>query len=161
MQDRGGLDAGINESKFWIPKFLDRIRVPAIINWISPRSHGVRILAVMSGGDDFSTLSDVANRMNWSVTLTPDCEHAADVARSRDFAAILLDRDLVANWKHAVSELARSAPHSAVIVISYINESLFWEEVTSKGAYDVLRKPFAFNNVCAVISRAVTYWQLR
>jgi DNA-binding NtrC family response regulator len=115
----------------------------------------------MSGGDDFSTLSDVANRMNWSVTLTSDYEHATDVARSRDFAAILIDRDLAPNWKHAISELARSAPHSAVIVVSYINDSHFWEEVTSKGAYDVLRKPFGFDNVCAVISRAVTYWRLR
>jgi DNA-binding NtrC family response regulator len=140
---------------------MSGLRLPGSIGQRHEDTDAVKILAVMQGDADFEIVSDVASRMNWTVTLSPEYEHGARTAKLDGFAVVLCDRDLTANWKACLDEFVRSAPHSAIILMSSVNDSFLWEEVTSKGGYDVLRKPLCRDTVAAVVSRAVAYWRLR
>lgn len=117
------------------------------------------ILAMMRSGRDFSILSSVALRMDWSVTLASEYEEARQLTKSQTFAVVLIDRDLSSNWKHCLDGLIHSAPDSGIILLSRVEDPLLWEEVTTKGGYDVLRKPLNAQAVTAVLSRAITYWR--
>ena len=147
-------------SRTWISRLVSSM-LPGNTGRQVSRTDTVRILALMNGDCDFTVLSDVARRMNWTVTLTCDREHAEQLAKSDRFAVILCDRASGGNWKEMIAEFIRSSPCAAVILMSSTYDSLLWEEVTSKGGYDVLRKPLSDETVTAVVSRAVTYWRLR
>jgi DNA-binding NtrC family response regulator len=160
MHDQGETSAAPAENRAWISRLLNGVWPPRIAEERRSREERVNLLAVMNADADFATLSEVAGRMNWSVTLTANSESALESAKSASFAVILCDRDLTGNWKGLLREFIRSAPHSAVILLSSVNDSLLWEEVTSSGGYDVLRKPLCVETVGPLLSRAVTYWRL-
>jgi DNA-binding NtrC family response regulator len=144
----------------WISRLMSGLGLPDTIGQRRSATESVRILAMMKGGADFDVVADVAERMNWAVTLTSQYD-AARAAPLEGFAVVLCDRDLTANWRACLDEFVRAAPHSAVILMSNVNDSFLWDEVTSKGGYDVLRKPLSRETVSAVVSRAVAYWRLR
>jgi DNA-binding NtrC family response regulator len=161
MHDKGVAAAVPAASRVWLSRLLSGVWPAKNPEHRESGEEYVSLLAVMKADADFTALSEVAGRMHWSITLTGNQEFALESAKSHTFAVILCDRDLTANWKALLRAFIHSAPHSAVILLSNVNDSLLWEEVTSSGAYDVLRKPLRVETVSPLLSRAVTYWRLR
>ena len=108
-------------------------------------THGeIRVLAVMPRDQDSQALARIAEKANWKIEFASSRADALSLIKRHRFAVILCDRGLSlhSNWSHSIEDLASQAPESSVILASPANDDRLWQEVISRGGFDVLTKPF-------------------
>jgi DNA-binding NtrC family response regulator len=89
--------------------------------------------------------------------------HTAELALQRDiFGIIVAERDLPdGNWRDVLSCLERYSYNPLLIVISRLADERLWAEVLNRCGFDVLAKPFAYEEATRVIGHALNTWNRR
>lgn len=107
------------------------------------RYETVRLLAIMSAGSDREALLRIAGRQHWQVDLAPNTDYALDLLGAHRFAVIVYDCDTAGpNWRAVLDQLVKHSAGASVILASPTKDDHLWQEVTQRGGYDVVLKPF-------------------
>jgi DNA-binding NtrC family response regulator len=119
----------------------------------------IALVALMVGDEDRKLLAEISARNQWSVHFTDTCGDAWVVLNQLKAPVILCDRDLPSTeWRDVVQMMASSAHSACAILLSRVVDDYLWNEVISKGGYDVLAKPLREDDVVRSVRLALSYW---
>ena len=125
-------------------------------------SGAITVLAVSVSETECSCVEQVASVSGWEKAFAGTCQEAEELLANRQFAVILVDRDLPnTDWRVAIEGLAKIAPESCSVLISAVNDEYLWREVIQRGGFDVISKPLKPDQLRRRIDDAWLFWKSR
>jgi FixJ family two-component response regulator len=113
----------------------------------------------MPGDAERRALTGICSRNRWNLLFAETCEAARTALDKLKAPVILCDRDLPGKgWRGAVEDLASSPHRACIILVSEVVDTYLWNEVVSKGGFDVLSKPLREEDVVRAVRLAWSYW---
>jgi len=113
----------------------------------------------MTGDAERRALTGICSRNRWNLLFAETCEAARTALDKLKAPVILCDRDLPGKgWRGAVEDLASSPHRACIILVSGVVDTYLWNEVVSKGGFDVLSKPLREEDVVRAVRLAWSYW---
>jgi DNA-binding response OmpR family regulator len=117
-----------------------------------------RILIVEDDPEMRRLLADFLRAEGFQVTQAADAAEALQSARQMGFASVVLDKNLPGEGGlEILPRLRRLLPGTPVILITAFGDARTHEAAFSRGAYDLLFKPFNLDDLLAVLRRAGEY----
>jgi DNA-binding NtrC family response regulator len=96
---------------------------------------------------------------DWAVKFASCLEEVRRMCASQEPAAVLWDRELPTNWRTAVVDLADSAAHTPIILLSGDGTPLLWEEAVRLGGYDVVYRNATADQFAHVLRSAHSHFR--
>jgi DNA-binding NtrC family response regulator len=101
------------------------------------------ILSVSPDQEDHATLRHRLMQPIWSLYVADSVSSARKVLEAHNVAVVLCERDLIpGNWTEMLDVLMEIQNSPPLIVTSRLADDKLWSEALTRGAYDVLAKPF-------------------
>lgn len=125
------------------------------------RSELRTILLISPFEEDLSALQDIFRDSPWKVHGVRTCQEALVLLRENQSPVVICECDLLAGtWRDIWEALTLLDHHPELIVAcgSRASDAL-WAEVLSRGAYDLLLKPFDAGEVLRIVRLAWEHWE--
>ena len=111
------------------------------------------VLSISAAAGDRAALKRILQPMSWEVLEAECCEAGVPLLSRAPVTAVIADDILPdGDWRRVLTHtLSRPLPPK-LIVASRLADERLWAEVLNLGAYDLLAKPFAADEVRRVVS---------
>ena len=117
------------------------------------------VLLVSPCSDDHVVLPEILSHTNWEWHKTETCQQASELLIDHVVAVLICERDQPDGcWQDLLQRCTRVAAPPNLIVCSRLADEYLWAEVLNLGGYDVLIKPFDYEEVSRVIFNAWNSW---
>lgn len=114
------------------------------------------ILTAGSQDIDRKTVDRLCRRRRWRAEHSSCCEEAIRQIEARRPAVVIATKGVPGGgWRRIVEQLSRLPFRPAVIVASDVADSVFWGEVLSDGASDLLETPLDLSELEMVVGAAL------
>ncbi len=123
----------------------------------------IPLLSISPMLGDHVALRDILNRFDrrrWLVKTALTLDAALPLLQECTLPAVLCEKELGSlTWKDALAKLATLPVPPLLIVTSQLADDYLWAEALNLGAFDVLAKPFAGEELVRALRTAYLRWQ--
>jgi FixJ family two-component response regulator len=121
---------------------------------------GITLLAIGMPENECLSLEAVGAVEYWDKAYVRTLQDGMDMLATRQFAVILLDRDVCGTeWPTAIERLAKSASGSCIFLVSTVSDEYLWRAVVQHGGFDVISKPLQTDQLRRGVGRAWLFWK--
>jgi DNA-binding NtrC family response regulator len=119
------------------------------------------ILAVSPFAGDHASLARIFGQFGPGMRSTRTVAEALSILQAEAVAVVVAESTFPdgRSWKHLLEAIGTRRDSPRLIVTSRIADEHLWAEVLNLGGYDVLTKPFDFQEVSRVVSLAFSSWE--
>jgi two-component system nitrogen regulation response regulator GlnG len=120
----------------------------------------VTVLTVGDAADEHVSLRSILTHSNWRLFEAASCAEARAILERQRVSVVVCDELLPdGDWKQ-VLRTVEALPVSPPLIVTARNaDDLLWSEVLNLGGYDLLPKPFDFNEVVRAVGIAWLHWK--
>jgi DNA-binding NtrC family response regulator len=119
----------------------------------------VTVLAVLPE-DDLAAVRRIFRHTRWTLRTAGSCSQAARQMREEETGVVLCDVLLPdGSWIDVLNDAQALPAPPPVLVASRHADDFLWTEVLSRGAYNLLEKPFDGDELCRLVSLAWRHWR--
>ena len=98
----------------------------------------------------------------WNLAAAQDWETASERRRDYEAPILLCERESeMGTWKDVLQRVGSFEAPPLLIVASRTADEYLWAEALNLGAYDVLSKPYRWDEVVRVLSMGWLHWKNR
>jgi DNA-binding NtrC family response regulator len=118
------------------------------------------VLIVSPFSEEIAFLREALDRGQWSVVGVESRREARGFLSGNPVSVVVSESRLSdGGWQDVLKDVAAlpDAPH--LIVTSDLADERLWAEALSRGAYDVLAKPFHRSEIRRIVSLALSSWR--
>jgi DNA-binding NtrC family response regulator len=129
----------------------------------------INILSVSTTEDDHTLLentfsnqvmleTNAGRESKWLLYRSATLRSALAVLRENQISVVLCDGDVAGTWRELLEQITLLDNPPSLIVTSRLADDNLWAEALHLGAYDVLAKPFARNELVQSLKSAWLHW---
>ncbi len=108
-----------------------------------------------------ASLRQIAEQSGWRHQLAASLDDAVATLALEPCAVVVLDRDLPGqDWRRRLARLALVPQSAGVLLASTVADEYLWQEVSHHRGLDILRKPFARDEVVRAVEHAWSWRRL-
>lgn len=124
--------------------------------------HAVRVLSASPLSEDHAALEQLVGSQQWTIDKAFTLEQANLLMRHGSFLLVVCEHNLIpGTWKDLLEIIGPLRNPPFFIVTSRHADEHLWSEALNFGAYDVLAKPFASNEVLRSFNMALMHWRFQ
>jgi DNA-binding response OmpR family regulator len=114
----------------------------------------VRLLAITADIENEIGLRRIAADNGWRVASARTSQEAIAAMESHEYALVICDRDLPGeDWREVLWRLTSLSQRTCILLASPVADEYLWNEVIQHRGYDVLTKPYRYDE----LKRAITF----
>jgi two-component system NtrC family response regulator len=129
---------------------------------LTENAERVHVLVISPFDNDHHRLREIFSHSNWIVYGSRNRREAAELLGRHPISVVITEAELPdGTWKDLLDEL-RSMPHAPLLTLTSRQATdHLWVEALNRGAFDLLMKPFNFDEVTRVVALAWRHWKQR